>query len=181
MKIDGKMQYVMIHRPHHPNNYEGITESRPSIVISAAEDLYSFAKGATRRKVLYAPNLDWQGEKVGGSAPMISLGGGEWLFNFHGKKSAEEGYAQSYMILSEKENDFPEIKYLYPKKWIVNEEDFEKPRKFGIPCVFFTGNVKMGDKLLVSYGAADEFAAVMELDFVKLVQILKKYPYNEEK
>lgn len=177
MKIDGKMQYVMIHRPHHPNNYEGITENRPSIVISAAEDLYSFAKGATRRKVLYAPNLEWQGEKVGGSAPMISLGNGEWLFNFHGKKNAAEGYAQSYMILKEKENDFPEITYLYPKKWIVNEADFEKPAKFGIPCVFFTGNVKLGDKLLVSYGAADEFAAVMELDFKKLLEILRKYPY----
>ena len=102
MMIDGKMQYVMIHRPHHPNNYAGITEDRPSIVISAAEDLYSFAKSATRRKVLYAPELSWQDEKVGGSTPPISIGNGEWLFNFHGKKDATEGYAQSFMILKEK-------------------------------------------------------------------------------
>ena len=179
MKIDGKMQYVMIHRPHHPDNYEGITEGRPSIVISAAEDLYSFAKGATRRKVLYAPELDWQDEKVGGSTSPISLGGGEWLFNFHGKKDAVEGYGQSFMILKEQENDFPEITHLYPKKWVVNEADFEAPHKFKTPCVFFTGIIEKDENtLLVSYGAADEYAAIMELDYKKILDTLKKYPYN---
>lgn len=177
MKIDGKMQYVMIHRPHHPDAYEGITESRPAIVISAAEDLYSFAKGATRRKVLYAPELAWQGDKVGGSTPPISMGGGEWLFNFHARASEQIGYAQSFMILKEKENDFPEISHLYPKPWIVNEEDFEAPSKFPIPCIFFTGIVKKDDRLIVSYGAADENAAVMELDYDKIVSVLKNYPY----
>jgi predicted GH43/DUF377 family glycosyl hydrolase len=179
MKIDGKMQYVMIHRPHHPDNYEGITESRPSIVISAAEDFYSFAKGATKRRVLYAPSLDWQDEKVGGSTTPLYIGNGEWLFNFHGKKDAVEGYAQSFMILKECENDFPEISHLYPKKWIVNEEDFEIPRKFKTPCVFFTGMVKEGDKLIVSYGAADEFAAVMTLDYNKIIKVLRNYPYGK--
>ena len=178
MMIDGKPQYVMIHRPHHPDNYAGITESRPSIVISAAEDLYSFAKGATRRRVLYAPELPWQEEKVGGSTSPLSLGGGEWLFNFHGKKDAVEGYAQSFMILKEKENDFPEITHLYPGKWIVNEEDFEAPHKFKTPCVFFTGLIeKDPDTLLVSYGAADEYAAVLELDFKKIIKILRENPY----
>ena len=177
MKIDGKMQYVMIHRPHHPDAYEGIEESRPSIVISAAEDLYSFAKGPAKRRVLYAPELDWQGDKVGGSTPPISMGNGEWLFNFHARKNESEGYAQSFMILRETENDFPEISHLYPKPWIVNEADFEQPHKFSIPCIFFTGIAKLEDKLLVSYGAADEFAAVMEIDYNKTVSILKNYPY----
>ena len=180
MKIDGKMQYVMIHRPHHPDNYEGITENRPSIVISAAEDLYSFAKNATKRKVLYAPELPWQEEKVGGSTPSLAIGEGRWLFNFHGKKDAQEGYAQSFMILKETENDFPEIEYLCPEKWIVNEEDFEIPRKFKTPCVFFTGMVKQGDRLLVSYGAADQYAAVLALDYDKIIETLKKYPYSKE-
>ena len=82
------------------------------------------------------------------------------------------------MILKEVENDFPEITHLYPKKWIVNEEEFEAPRKFKTPCVFFTGAIPVGDKLLVSYGAADEFAAVMQLDFQKIISVLRNYPYN---
>lgn len=179
MMIDGILQYVMIHRPHHPDNYEGITESQPSILISAAPDLYSFAKNATKRRVLYAPNLPWQDEKVGGSTAPISIGDGEWLFNFHGKKDAVEGYAQSFMILKEVENDFPEITHLCPEKWIVNEEEFEAPRKFKTPCVFFTGAIPVGEKLLVSYGAADEFAAVMELDMPKIITVLRNFPYNK--
>ena len=177
MKIDGKMQYVMIHRPHHPDAYEGVEESRPSIVIAAAETLYDFAKDKAKRKVLYSPELDWQGDKVGGSTPPVSLGNGEWLFNFHARKDEIVGYAQSFMILKEKENDLPEISHLYPAPWIVNEADFEAPKKFSIPCIFFTGLVKHNDKMIVSYGAADEFAAVMELDFNKTVSILKNYPY----
>ena len=179
MNIDGQMQYVMLHRPHHPDNYEGITETQPSILISAAPDLYSFAKNATRREVLYAPHLPWQKEKVGGSTSPIPMGNGEWLFNFHGKEDAIGGYAQSFMILKEREGDFPEITHLYPEKWIVNEADFEAPRKFKTPCVFFTGLIKKGeDKLLVSYGAADEYAAVMELDYNKIVETLRDNPYN---
>ena len=178
MKIDGKMQYVMVHRPHNPNNYEGITETQPSIVISAAEDLYSFAKNATKRKVLYAPTLDWQAEKVGAGTPPIDMGDGEWLLNFHGKEDAAKGYAQSFMILKEVDNDFPEITHLCPEKWIVDEEDFEKPRKFKTPCVFFTGIEKIGDILHVSYGAADEYAAVMNLDYNKLISELRTCPYK---
>ncbi len=177
MKIEGKMQYVMIHRPHHPDSYEGITESRPSIVIAAAESLYDFAKNKAKRRVLYAPELSWQGDKVGGSTPPIAMGNGEWLFNFHARQDETVGYAQSFMILKEVENDLPEISHLYPAPWIVNEADFEQPRKFSIPCIFFTGIVKREDTLLVSYGAADEFAAVMELDYNKTVSILRNYPY----
>ena len=179
MKIDGKMQYVMIHRPHHPDAYEGISESRPAIVLAAAEDLYSLKSRTAKRRVLYAPELSWQGDKVGGSTPPIPMGDGKWLFNFHARASEKIGYAQSFMILSEKENDFPEISHLYPKPWIVNEADFEAPAKFPIPCIFFTGIVKRGDTLLVSYGAADENAAVMELDYNLIVSELEKHPYKK--
>jgi predicted GH43/DUF377 family glycosyl hydrolase len=177
MKIDGKMQYVMIHRPHHPDAYEGVEESCPSIVIAAAESLYDFAKDKAKRKVLYSPELDWQGDKVGGSTPPVSLGNGEWLFNFHARKNETVGYAQSFMILKEKENDLPEISHLYPAPWIVNEADFEAPAKFAIPCIFFTGIVKKDNRLIVSYGAADENAAVMELDYNAIVLELEKHPY----
>ena len=179
MLIDGKMQYVMIHRPVTPDKYDEFNVSLPTMVMSAAPDFYSFADNATRREILYTPQFDWQGNRVGASTPVIDMGNGELLLSFHGKQDDEHGYAQSFMILREKENDFPEITNLYPKPWITNEADFERPAKFGIPCVFFTGIIKQDDKLLVSYGAADEFAATMELDYNKLVEILRKYPYNK--
>lgn len=178
MRIDGEMQYVMIHRPHHPDNYKGITESRPSIVISAAKDLYSFAENATKRKVLYAPQLPWQEEKVGGSTAPIKMEDGRWLFNFHGKKDSDEGYAQSFMILEEVDDEFPRITHLYPEKWIVDREDFEKPRKFKTHCIFFTGAERIGNVIHISYGAADEYAAVMNLDYEKIVNNLLNYPYD---
>ena len=178
MMIDGKLQYVMIHRPQHPENYPEMNETKPSIVRSASEDLYSFANNATKRKILYAPSHKWQGNRVGASAPLISLGNGEWLLNFHGKENDLSGYGQSFMILKEQENDFPTVSFLYPEKWITNEADFESPAKFSIPCVFFTGCIKRDDKLLISYGAADENAAIMELDFNNLIHELKKHPYN---
>lgn len=113
---------------------------------------------------------------MGGSTPPVSLGGGEWLFNYHGKENDINGYAQSFMILKDRENDFPVITHLCDKKWIVNEAEFENPGRFKIPCIFFTGLIKNGDNLLVSYGAADERAGVMTLDFEKLVTELRKYP-----
>lgn len=179
MMIDGRPQYVMLHRPSTPDAYEELDEKRPSIVISAAPDFYSFAEAATRRELFYAPSLDWQSERVGASTPLIPIGDGEWLLSFHGKKDESMGYTQSFMIIREVENDFPKITHLYPKRWIVNEADFERPAKFGIPCVFFTGMIRRGGRLLVSYGAADEFAAVMELDFNKTVEILRHYPYGK--
>ena len=176
MKIDGKDMLVMLHRPHHPDGFEGITETRPSIMMSAAEDFYSIADNAVKRKVLYAPTEWWQEEKVGGSTPPLPLGNGEWLFNYHGKQDNVNGYAQSFMILKEKENDFPEITHICKEKWIVDEADFEKPSgsKFKTPCVFFTGLIEHNDELLVSYGAADQNVGLMRLDYKKLMEELRK-------
>ncbi|MBE7031251.1 MAG: hypothetical protein E7409_07495 [Ruminococcaceae bacterium] len=175
MKIDGKMQYVMLHRPYRPGIYSGNHTDRPTIYIAAAEDLYSFADKNAKRKVFYAPTEPWQEEKVGASTPPLDLGNGEWLLNYHGKKDAVEGYAQSFMILKEQDNDFPKITHLCKEKWLVNEEPFEEPHRFGIPCIFFTGLIPhKEDELLVAYGAADEHVAVMRLDYKKLMEELRK-------
>lgn len=175
MQIDGKLQYVMIHRPYCPYNYDGVTEEKPSVMISAAEDLYSFAENATKRRILLSPQTQWQAEKVGGSTPPVALGDGKWLLNFHGKENDEKGYAQSFMILQEKENDFPEITHICHEKWIVSEADFEMPNKAKIPAVFFTDCERLGDELLVSYGAVDERVCFMRLDLNAIVDELKNY------
>ena len=177
MMIDNKLQYVMIHRPYCPDNYPGISQKKPSIMLSAAEDLYSFAENATKRTIIYSPSEDWQAEKVGGSTPPIELGNGEWLLNYHGKENDKKGYGQSFMILKEQDNDFPKITHLCSEKWIANEMDFEIPNKATIPAVFFTDMVKSGDKLIVSYGACDEKACILEIDFNSLMEELRKCKY----
>ncbi|MBE7038439.1 MAG: hypothetical protein E7404_06025 [Ruminococcaceae bacterium] len=177
MKIDGKMQYVMIHRPYCPYNYDGFTQKKPSIMISCADSLFDFANNANKRKILYSPTESWQKEKVGGSTPPVKMGNGEWLLNFHGKEDEVKGYAQSFMILKEVDNDFPKITHLCKEKWITDTEDFEKPNKSKTPAVFFTDIDKNGDKLIVSYGAADEKACYMELDYNKLIKELRKHTF----
>ena len=178
MKIDGEMQYVMIHRPYCPQNYSKSNPEKPSIMISASKDFYSFAENASKRKIIYSPTEDWQEEKVGGSTPPIDMGNGEWLLNYHGKKNDKIGYGQSFMILKEQDNDFPEITYLCPEKWIEGEADFEMPNKAAIPAIFFTDSVKCGDKIIVAYGACDEKACIIELDYNIVVSEARKYPYK---
>lgn len=93
-------------------------------MMSCAKDFYSIADNASKRVVLYASTTKWKKEKVGGSTPPISIGNGEWLFNYHGKEDVQNGYAQSFMILKETKNDFPVISHICEEKWIVDEEDF---------------------------------------------------------
>jgi len=144
-------------------------------VMAAAKDLRDFATdNVVRRTLLLTPDLDWQEEKVGASTPPISLGNGEWLLNYHGKQDLVAGYAQSFMILEEKENDFPVIKHICNDKMIVNEEPWEAPSKFKTPCVFFTGLIEYDGDLLCSYGAADEHVGLMRIDYPMLMDILRK-------
>ena len=175
MMIDEKLQYVMIHRPYCPDNYDGIKIKKPSIMISSAEDFYSFAEGASKRKILLSPQVQWQDEKVGGSTPPVEIGNGEWLLNYHGKENDEKGYGQSFMILKEKENDLPKITHICLEKWIESEADFEMPNKAKIPAMFFTDCDKRADELLISYGAVDERACFMRLDFNEIISELRKY------
>lgn len=174
MKINGDDCYVMIHRPHHPDRY-GLDDNRPSIVMSAAKSLYDFANdNEVYRTLLLSPDLDWQAEKVGASTPPIKLSDGTWLLNYHGKKDLVEGYAQSFMILKETADSFPEISHICNEPMIVNVEDFETPSKFKTPCVFFTGLVEYCGDLLCSYGAADEHVGLMKIDYDMLINILNK-------
>ncbi len=173
MQIAGEECYVMIHRPGEPFRHEGYTEKKPSIMLSAAKELKDFGVGkVVKRKLLLAPAEDWQLERVGGSTPPLELENGRWLFCYHGKKDAIEGYAQSFMILKEQPDDFPVIERICKEKMIVNEADFEAPSKFKTPCVFFTGMIEHEGDLLISYGAADEHVGIMLVDKQKVLEIL---------
>jgi len=174
MTVGGEKCYVMIHRPHHPDRY-GLADDRPSIVMSAAKNFEDFASGKNvHRTLLLTPDQDWQEEKVGASTPPIRLPDGRWLLNYHGKKNAVDGYAQSFMILKETSGSFPQIDRICSDPMIVNEAAFEAPSKFKTPCVFFTGLIEHDGDLLCSYGAADEHVGLMKIDYPMLLGILSE-------
>ncbi|MBE7031212.1 MAG: hypothetical protein E7409_07290 [Ruminococcaceae bacterium] len=174
MKIDGEECYVLIHRPVRPDNY-GFDDNRPCIAFAAAKDLRDFGKGNVVRRILFLrPDLDWQKERVAGSVAPIDLGNGEWLFNYHAKKDAIQGYAQSFMILQEQENDFPAIKHICAEPMIVPEETWEMPAKFSIPCLFTCGLIEYDGDLLCSYGVADQNIGLLRIDYPKLMEVLRR-------
>lgn len=175
MMVDGKLCYVMFQRPVTPNTYPEFTETRPSIVISAAEKFEDFAtNNNVKRKLVFSPTEPWQEERVGASVPPLEIGEGRWLLNYHGKKDDIEGYGQSFMIFKEVENDMPILEKVSLEKMIGCAEEFEKPSRFEIPCVFFTGMIFHKGDLLVSYGAADERVGLLKIDYKKLMEKMEE-------
>lgn len=171
MMVDGKLCYIMLQRPVTPNTYPEFTETRPSMVISAAENFEDFAtNNNVKRRLIFSPTESWQDERVGASCPPLEIGEGRWLLNYHGKQDKIEGYGQSFMIFKEVENDMPVLEKLSPEKMIGCEADFEMPARFTIPCVFFTGMIFHKGDLLVSYGAADERVGLLKIDYKKLME-----------
>ena len=72
------------------------------------------------------------------------------------------------------ENDIPVIEKISLEKMIGCEAEFEKPSRFTIPCVFFTGMIFHKGDLLVSYGAADERVGLLKIDYKKLMEKMEE-------
>ena len=175
MMVDGKECYVMLQRPVTPDTYPEFTATKPSMVISAAENFEDFATdNNVKRRLILSPTEPWQDERVGASVPPLEIGEGRWLLNYHGKKDDIEGYGQSFMIFKKVENDIPVIEKISLEKMIGCEAEFEKPSRFTIPCVFFTGMIFHKGDLLVSYGAADERVGLLKIDYKKLMEKMEE-------
>lgn len=176
MKIGGKMQYVMFHRPHNPENFPaGKGAPRPSIMLAAAETIPDLATEKATHKLLAAPRFDWEEERVGASWPPIALGNGEWLLQYHGKQVPDYGYTQSFMILREKENDFPEIVHRCSERLMYARQPWELPDRFTIPCLFTTAGILLDDTLVMSYGAADQRAGIAWANLQEVVAYVRQF------
>lgn len=171
-RIGGKL--TLLSRPHQPWNYAGVTAKKPSILISYGDTFEDFHTGNLTYTVLAEPTFDWESEKIGASTPPIELGDGEWLLNYHGVKDAQTGYTQSFMILSEQDGKIT-VKHRCPERLIYAAEDFEQPRTFPIPCVFATGLIAYGGRLIMSYGAADQNVGILHVDTENLLQTVRQY------
>ncbi len=176
MLIDGKMQYVMLHRPDEPDVFEaGRGIHKPSMFLAAAEELRDFVAPKATHKLLAVSTFDWEEERIGASFPPVFLGEGEWLVSYHGKQLPDLGYTQSFMILKERENAFPEILHRCSERMMYASQDWELPDKFLCPCIFTTGGIVVREELLMSYGAADQKIGLARVNIKDLVEYIRRF------
>lgn len=176
MRIHGKLQYVMLHRPHDPQVFEaGKGCGRPSIMLAAAENLKDFSTSRATHQLLAKGIFPWEEERIGASWPPIRISRDEWLLQYHGKTMPGYGYTQSFMILRERENDFPEVVHRCPDRMMYAQQDWELPDKFLCPCIFTTGGIVIGDTLVMSYGAADQKVGISWVNLKEVIAYVKAF------
>jgi beta-1,2-mannobiose phosphorylase / 1,2-beta-oligomannan phosphorylase len=176
LTIDGANKIVMLQRPFCPEFYPFVKEKLlPSIMICAADRFEDFSNPQLPRQILASPKLEWERNRIGASVTPIKTDSGEWLLNYHGKQDEVVGYTQSFMMLKEQEKGLPIVTHRCTDRMITAYEDWEKPQKSPTPCVFITGMILVGERLIVSYGASDQKVGVLEIDFDALVQHIKKF------
>ncbi len=176
MNIGGKKNLVMLHRPERSYEFptgEGV--KTPAIFMASALDFMDFAGDKAEHRVLAKSRFDWEEERVGASFPPIDLGNGEWLVSYHGKALPDYGYTQSFMILKERDGDFPVITHRVSDRLIYARQKWELPDKFPCPCIFTTGAVIMGDTLIMGYGAADQKIGIAKVNLDELVAYVRSF------
>jgi predicted GH43/DUF377 family glycosyl hydrolase len=179
MKINGKLQYVMLHRPHNPEAFEaGRGHKKPSIMLAASESIKDFPSSKATHKFLAEGIFHWEQERIGASWPPIRISEKEWLLQYHGKTMPGYGYTQSFLILKEVDNDFPQITHRCSERLMYAQQEWELPDKFMCPCLFTTGGIVIGDKIIMSYGAADQKVGIAWVDFNEIVAYVKSFDAN---
>lgn len=170
LAIDGRPQYVAIHRPMHPATY-GIPGASPlpSIYLAAADSLHDLATPRARHHCLASPIFHWEGNRVGGSFPPIRISADQWLVPYHGKQDATVGYTQSFMILRERASGFPVIEHRCSDRLMYATQPWELAGRFKTPCLFSCAGQQLGDDLLISYGAADTRVGLARVNFQDLL------------
>lgn len=176
MQIGGRKQYVCLHRPYHPELYHTqFAGLQPSIFVGCADRLEDLSGPLAANRLLAKPELPWEGNRVGASWVPISLGQGEWLLPYHAKQDAVVGYTQSFMILKEGADGWPEVIHRCSDRLMYAQKKWELEGRFKTPCVFTCGGVVQGDELIMSYGAADTVAGIAWVNFPQLVAHVRRF------
>ncbi len=179
MNIHGKMQYVMIHRPHNPEAFKaGKGHKKPSIMLAAAESIKDFAAERATHTFLAEGIFDWEEERIGASWSPIPIGEDEWLLQYHGKTMPGYGYTQSFMILRKSARDFPRIIHRCSERLMYAQQEWELPDKFACPCIFTTGGIVLGEELIISYGAADQKVGIARGNFKEIAEYVRSFDEN---
>jgi predicted GH43/DUF377 family glycosyl hydrolase len=176
MMVDGKLQYVMLHRPHNPEVFDPNTSYRtPSIFLAAAENIKDFSTDKATHKFLAGSRFDWEVERIGASWAPIKINDNEWLISNHGKTWPGVGYSQSFMIVREVENSFPELIHRCPDRLMYPKHAWEMPDRFPCPCLFTTAGIVVDGELIMAYGAADQKAGIAWGNFNEIVEYVRQF------
>ncbi|MGG1519332.1 hypothetical protein ABE504_28295 [Paenibacillus oryzisoli] len=175
MKIEGKEQYVMLHRPMNSKPFPGGEAIGPSIYLAAAERIEDFASPKATHRLLATRVFDWEANRVGASWPPIAIGEGQWLVAYHGKKDVHFGYTQSFMIVQEREDDFPEVVHRCPDRLMYAHQDWEMPSDYPTPCLFTTAGIVVEGELIMAYGAADQKIGISWVKLDELIAHVRQY------
>jgi predicted GH43/DUF377 family glycosyl hydrolase len=143
--------------------------------ICVSENLKTLWSEMKSQTLLATPVFPWERNRLGASTPPLRISEREWLLCYHGKQDAKVGYTQSFMILEEQTRDLPRIIHRSSERVMFAQEAWEMPNKFETPCVFITGLIRLGDELLVSYGAADERAGVARIQYQPLLDFVRTF------
>ena len=114
--------------------------------------------------ILRPRNIFWEEMKIGGGAPSIKTPKG-WIQVYHGK-----GHNQIYSLFTVllDLNDPSKVIKRARKPILVPKKDYEKKGFFG-NVVFTNGIVQRDNKVLIYYGACDEYTCLFETTIDELL------------
>jgi beta-1,2-mannobiose phosphorylase / 1,2-beta-oligomannan phosphorylase len=179
LNIGGRPRYVCLHRPMTPVGFgEEYAKLLPSIFLAVADRIEDLATDKAEHRLLAKPEFPWEANRVGASWVPIALGNGEWLLPYHAKQDAVVGYTQSFMILAPGADGWPEVKHRCSDRLLYARKRWELEGRFKTPCVFTCGGVVRDGQLIMTYGAADNFAGVAWADYAELLAHLRRFDAN---
>ncbi len=170
LRIHGESALVMVHRPRNPCLYEPALEDKPTMFLATARTADELATRPLVDVPLAIPLLDWEANRIGASSPPIRIDATRWLLPYHGKQDDVHGYTQSFMILEETPDDLPVLKHRAATRMFRAENAWELVGDFTIPCVFTCGAIRVGEDLLMTYGAADTVCGVARMNFDAIIR-----------
>ncbi len=151
--------YAALHRPSPATPF-----TRPEMWLATSPDLRHWGG----HRVLLGGGEEWEMGRIGGGTPPVRLPQG-WLEIYHGSSRGRRGavgaYSAGALLL---DPDDPGRILGRSPRLFEPETAFEK-EGFVPGVVFPTGIVPREDRVLVYYGAADAFTAVVEFELGELV------------
>lgn len=150
--INGK--YIMLHRPkQYVGEKYGV--KYPSIWLKYSDDMLEWEN---QKSHLLMTGIEgtWE-EKIGGSTPPIRTNAG-WLMLYHGVECGGLGHYRVGAALLDLEEPL-QVLARTPKPILEPEYEYETQGMYN-GCVFPTGNVVVGDRLYVYYGAGDKYVGL---------------------
>ncbi|GAC1474352.1 MAG: glycoside hydrolase family 130 protein [Isosphaeraceae bacterium] len=158
-------EYVALHRPNGATPF-----TRPEIWLARSSDLIHWGG----HEPLSWGAGTWESGRVGAGPPPIRTSEG-WLTIYHGnRRPAGKGEVGAYSagaLLLDLEHPNRVLKRT-PEAFFSPTTEFERSG-FVPEVVFPTGVVKVEDRLLVYYGAADSCTAVVEFSRSELIGVLR--------